>query len=57
MSDNRQKSNLGNKILIIGCAGSGKTTLAKQLNKRWHSLISLLVWNIRLFVAYTYSLE
>ena len=24
--------NFGNKILIIGCAGSGKTTLANQLN-------------------------
>lgn len=27
-----QKKNLGNKVLIIGCAGSGKTTLAKQLS-------------------------
>ena len=28
-----QKPNLGNKVLIIGCAGSGKTTLAKKLSK------------------------
>lgn len=25
--------NLGKKVLIIGCAGSGKTTLAKQFSK------------------------
>jgi adenylate kinase family enzyme len=33
MKDIKQKPNLGRKILIIGCAGSGKTTLAKRLTK------------------------
>jgi len=29
---NRKSKKIGNKILIIGCAGSGKTTLSKKLN-------------------------
>ncbi len=33
MNEATQKLNLGKKVLIIGCAGSGKTTLAKQLSK------------------------
>ena len=33
MNETIQKLNLGKKVLIIGCAGSGKTTLAKQLSK------------------------
>lgn len=36
MSNIKEKINLGNKILIIGCAGSGKTTLARQLNTLTH---------------------
>ena len=32
MNQTRSPSHLGNKILIIGCAGSGKTTLSKRLS-------------------------
>lgn len=33
MNKTTQTFNLGKKILIIGCAGAGKTTLAKELSK------------------------
>ena len=33
MNEVTQNLKLGKKVLIIGCAGSGKTTLAKQLSK------------------------